>query len=42
LVLRAEGKAAEAAQVFAQVRALKSEKMAKPLSEDTFGQGAKQ
>jgi tetratricopeptide (TPR) repeat protein len=42
LVLRAEGKTAQAAQVFAQVRAIKSEKMAKPLSEDASGQGAKQ
>lgn len=42
LVLRAQGKTAQAAQVFARVRAIKSEKMAKPLSEDASGQGAKQ
>jgi tetratricopeptide (TPR) repeat protein len=42
LVLRAEGKTAQAAQVFDEVRAIKSEKMAKPFSEDKSGQGAKQ
>jgi tetratricopeptide (TPR) repeat protein len=42
LVLRAEGKAAQAAQVFAQVRAIKSEKMAAPSTDDAANQGAKQ
>jgi tetratricopeptide (TPR) repeat protein len=34
LVLRAEGKTAQAAQVFAEVRAIKTEKMAAPSTED--------
>jgi tetratricopeptide (TPR) repeat protein len=42
LVLRAEGKTAQAAQVFAKVRAIKNEKMSAPLGEDASGQGAKQ
>ncbi|MDR3777139.1 MAG: tetratricopeptide repeat protein [Terracidiphilus sp.] len=42
LVLRSEGKTAQAAQVFAQVRAIKSEKMASPLSENASEQGEKQ
>jgi tetratricopeptide (TPR) repeat protein len=42
LVLRAEGKTAQAAQVFAQVKAIKSEKMAAPSADNTGNQGAKQ
>jgi hypothetical protein len=42
LVLRAEGKTAQAAQVFAQVKAIKSEKMAAPTADNTGNQGAKQ
>lgn len=42
LVLRAEGKTEQAAQAFAQVRAIKSERIAAPLGEDASGQGAKQ
>jgi tetratricopeptide (TPR) repeat protein len=39
LVLRAEGKAAQAAQTFAQVRAIKNEKMAAPSADDGAHQG---
>jgi tetratricopeptide (TPR) repeat protein len=47
LVLRAEGKTAQAAQAFAQVRAIKTEKMAAPSTDDasiqeTGGEGTKQ
>ena len=42
LVLRAEGKTAQAAQVFAQVRAIKSEKMATPSTDDAANEGGKQ
>jgi tetratricopeptide (TPR) repeat protein len=42
LVLRAEGKTAQAAQVFAQVKAIKSEKMAAPSADNTGNQGVKQ
>ena len=35
LVLRAEGKSAQAAQVFAEVRAIKAEKMAAPSADDS-------
>ncbi|MGA2166898.1 MAG: tetratricopeptide repeat protein [Terracidiphilus sp.] len=42
LVLRAEGKTAQAAQVFAQVRAIKTEKMAAPSTDDAANEGAKQ
>jgi len=42
LVLRAEGKTAQAAQVFAQVRAIKEEKMAAPPRDDWPNQGEKQ
>jgi uncharacterized protein HemY len=42
LVLRAEGKTAQAAQVFAQVKAIKNEKMAAPSADDAGNQGAKQ
>ena len=42
LVLRAEGKTAQAAQVFAQVKAIKSERMAAPSADNTGNQGAKQ
>jgi tetratricopeptide (TPR) repeat protein len=46
LLLRAEGKTAQANQVFAQVRAIKSERMAAPATDDpanheTAGSGAK-
>ena len=41
LVLRAEGKTAQAAQVFAQVKAIKNEKMATPSAGDAADQGAK-
>ena len=40
MVLRAEGKTAEAAQAFAQVRAIKNEKMAAASTTDTASQGA--
>ncbi len=40
MILRAEGKTAEAAQVFAQVRAIKKEKMAASSTTDTASQGA--
>ncbi|MGD0630926.1 MAG: tetratricopeptide repeat protein, partial [Terracidiphilus sp.] len=40
LVLRAEGKSSEAAEAFAQVRAIKTEKMAAPSSEDIAVQSA--
>jgi len=39
LVLRAEGKTAQAAQAFAQVRAIKTEKMAAPSTDDAAIQG---
>ena len=47
LVLRAEGKTAQAAQVFAQVRAIKNEQMTSPSrsdgsDEESIGPGAKQ
>jgi tetratricopeptide (TPR) repeat protein len=42
LVLRAEGKTAQAAEVFAQVKAIKNEKMAAPSADNTGSQGAKQ
>lgn len=42
LVLRAEGKTAQAAQVFAQVKAIKNEKMAASSADDAGNQGAKQ
>jgi tetratricopeptide (TPR) repeat protein len=42
LVLRAEGKTAQAAQAFAQVKAIKNEKMAVPSADDAGNQGAKQ
>jgi tetratricopeptide (TPR) repeat protein len=42
LVLRAENKNAEAVQAFAQVRALKHEKMLATSTSDTPGEGAKQ
>jgi len=42
MVLRAEGKTAQAAQVFAQVRAIKTEKMAAPPTDDAMDSGAKQ
>jgi len=38
LVLRAEGKTAQATQVFDQVRAIKSERMAAPVSDDALNQ----
>ena len=41
LVLRAEGKTAQAAQAFAQVRAIKIEKMAAPSTDDGADQGTK-
>jgi tetratricopeptide (TPR) repeat protein len=41
LVLRAEGKTAQAAQVFAQVRAIKTEKMAAPSPDDAAIQETK-
>ena len=41
LVLRAEGKAAQAAQAFAKVRELKNEKMAAPSNDDSAGTGEK-
>ena len=41
LVLRAEGKTAQAAQAFAQVRAIKTDKMADPSSDDVASQGTK-
>jgi tetratricopeptide (TPR) repeat protein len=40
LVLRAEGKAGQAAQTFAQVRAIKNEKMAAPSADDGAHEGA--
>jgi tetratricopeptide (TPR) repeat protein len=40
LVLRAEGKTAQAAQVFAEVRAIKTEKMAAPSTEDAAVEGS--
>lgn len=40
LVLRAEGKAAQAAQVFAQVKAIKNEKMTAPSADDAANPGA--
>lgn len=42
LVLRAEGKTAQAAAVFAQVRAIKTEKTASASSDDATNSGAKQ
>jgi tetratricopeptide (TPR) repeat protein len=42
LVLRAEGKTAQAAQAFAEVKAIKIEKMTAPSADDTASQGAKQ
>jgi len=42
LVLRAEGKTAQAAQVFAQVKSIKNERMAAPSGDDAGNQGAKQ
>jgi tetratricopeptide (TPR) repeat protein len=42
MVLRAEGKAAQAAQMFAQVRAIKTEKTAAPSADDAANSGAKQ
>ena len=42
LVLRAEGKTVQAAQVFAQVKAIKNEKMAASSAGDAANQGAKQ
>jgi tetratricopeptide (TPR) repeat protein len=42
LVLRAEGKTAQAAQVFAQVRAIKTEKTAAPSTDDATNSGARQ
>jgi predicted Zn-dependent protease len=42
MVLRAEGKTAQAAQVFAQVRAIKTEKNAAPPADDAMDSGAKQ
>jgi len=42
LVLRSEGKTAEAAQVFAQVRAIKNERSAAPPTDDHADDGAKQ
>jgi len=41
-VLRAEGKTAEAAQMFAQVRAIKTERSAGPSTDDHADDGAKQ
>jgi tetratricopeptide (TPR) repeat protein len=41
-VLRAEGKTAEAAQVFAQVKAINNERMATPSAADARDQGATQ
>ncbi len=41
LVLRAEGKSAQAAQVFAQVKDIKNEKMAEPSNFDAADKGAK-
>ena len=41
LILRSEGKTAEAGQVFAQVRAIKNERSAAPPSDDHPGSGAK-
>jgi tetratricopeptide (TPR) repeat protein len=41
LVLRAEGKNAQAAEAFARVRVLKIERMAPPASDDSAGQGVK-
>jgi tetratricopeptide (TPR) repeat protein len=41
LAFRAEGKTAEAAQAFAEVRAIKNEKMAAPTSDDAADEGAK-
>jgi tetratricopeptide (TPR) repeat protein len=40
LVLRAEGKSAQAAQAFAEVRAIKTEKMAAPSTDDAAAEGA--
>ena len=40
LVLRAEGKTTQATHVFAEVRAIKSERMAAPASDDAINQGA--
>jgi uncharacterized protein HemY len=40
LVLRAEAKTAQAAQVFAEVRAIKTEKMAAAPTEDAVAEGA--
>jgi tetratricopeptide (TPR) repeat protein len=42
LVLRAEGKTAEAVKVFARVKAIKDEKMAAPSADDAASRGAKQ
>ena len=42
LVLRAEGKTAQAAQAFDQVRAIKNEKMATPSTDDAASAGEKQ
>ena len=41
LVLRAEGKTAQATKIFAEVRAIKSEKMAAPATDDAANAGAK-
>jgi tetratricopeptide (TPR) repeat protein len=41
LVLRTEGKTAQATQAFAQVRAIKSERMAAPVSDDAVNQEAR-
>jgi tetratricopeptide (TPR) repeat protein len=41
LVLRAEGKTKQAAEVFAQVRAIKSERLAAPATDDAAVEGAK-
>jgi tetratricopeptide (TPR) repeat protein len=41
LVLRAEGKTAQAAQAFAQVKAIKSERIALPSTDDTANAGVK-
>jgi tetratricopeptide (TPR) repeat protein len=42
LVLRSEGKTTEAAQMFAQVRAIKNERSAAPATDDHADSGAKQ
>jgi hypothetical protein len=41
LVLRAEGKTAEAAQAFAQVKAIKNERIAPPSPDDAAATGVK-